>query len=493
MSAGPEGKGATPVVPVVVAGGSGTRLWPLSRESFPKQFLAIFDDWSLLQHTLLRFGDGEDGFGCSNPVLVCNEAHRFLARDQAEKAGVPTSTIILEPAGRGTAPALTLAALRLGETDPILVMSPADHYIDDVPSLRKCLQAACEEADRGRLVTLGIVPDAPETGFGYLRCEAGAGNGKTVAVPLLEFVEKPDEARAREFLATGNYLWNSGIFVMKASVWLDAMARYRPDILETCEAAAARGTADGVFFRPDEGTFLSCAADSVDYAVMEPASTAGEIACRVVPFDGGWSDVGSWSAVWKRGGRSTDNNITRGRVLAMDTQDSMIISQERVVAVLGAKGLIVAETPDAVLVADMTASQSIGRVVSALREQGESAATGHRRVNRPWGSFESVMSAPGYQVKRLTVAPGKQLSLQLHHRRSEHWVVVRGTATVVRGEETLTLRTNESVYIPKETKHRLGNDGEAELEVIEVQTGDYLGEDDIVRFEDDFGRAGRAD
>ncbi len=472
------------VVPVIIAGGSGTRLWPLSRELYPKQFLSLDGDHSILQQTLVRLA----GTGFGAPTVVSNEEHRFLILEQAEQVGQRLRQLVLEPEGRNTAPALTVAALLLQEANPILLMTPADHYIADKDRFHACLARACDQAAEGRIVTLGVKPTRPETGYGYIRVEAGGDVRNAGALTVLGFTEKPDMQTAEEYVSSGAYLWNSGMFVMHAEVWLRAMRRFREDILNACTRAVDSGRVDGAFFRAGRDAFLNCPADSIDYAVMEKAAGDPGFECVVVPFDGGWSDIGSWKSVWELADKDLDGNCVIGNAALQDTSDSMVISQDRLVSVLGVHGVVVAETADAVLVADLGKSQELGNMVKALKQRGGEETSVHRRVYRPWGSYENIVGSDGYQVKRLTVKPGHQLSLQMHHRRAEHWVVVRGTATVVRGDTQLSLSANESIYIPSGTRHRLGNESDVPLEVIEVQTGDYLGEDDIVRFEDDFGR-----
>ena len=494
-------------MPVIVAGGSGTRLWPLSRELYPKQFLSLDDDHSILQRTLVRLA----GEAFCEPTVVSNEEYRFLILEQAEQIGRPLRQVVLEPEGRNTAPAMTVAALLAGNEDAVLLVTPADHHIADQDRFEACLACACDEAVGGRIVTLGVTPTGPETGYGYIRCArkevnpgSGAGTGKgpaardsrsgqrrrdlPTALPVSGFTEKPDASRATAYLDSGEYLWNSGMFVMKAGVWLRAIGRFRRDILDACTVAVETGRTDGSFFRVGEDAFLKCPAESIDYAVMEKAASDPEFECMVVPFDGGWSDIGSWKSVWELGQKDAASNCTIGNVTLHDTRDSLIVAQDRLVAALGLRGMVVVETPDAVLVADLDESQTLGDLVKRLKRKGRVEATVHRRVYRPWGSYENIVSSDAYQVKCLIVKPGRQLSLQMHHRRAEHWVIVSGIATVVCGEQTLTLRASESVYIPSGTRHRLGNQTGEPLEVIEVQTGSYFGEDDIVRFEDDFGR-----
>jgi mannose-1-phosphate guanylyltransferase/mannose-6-phosphate isomerase len=466
-------------VPVIVAGGSGTRLWPLSRELYPKPFLALTGGQTLLQDTLTRLPEA----GYRAPLVICNEEHRFHILDQAAAIGVALDRIVLEPEGRNTAPALTAAALLLERGDPVMVMLPADHAVANRTRFAKCVARACAEAAKGKIATIGIVPESPETGYGYIH---GVGKGAVRSVD--RFVEKPGVAKAKKLVKSGEYLWNSGIYVVKPSVWLRAIRRFQADIHRACVDAVEAGERDGAFFRLGAQAFRKSPSDSVDYAVMERAAGDPEFKCVVVPFSGGWSDVGSWSAVRERGKQDRGGNVTSGDVVLEGTRNSAVFAEGRLVAALGIENLVIAETADAVLVADLDAAQSLGSFVHGLKGAKREEALIHKRVYRPWGSYEQLVTGPNYQVKRLIVKPGKKLSLQSHKHRSEHWVVVTGTATVVKGEQTLTLRENESVYLPQGTKHRLGNDGDAPLEVIEVQTGDYLGEDDIVRFDDAFGR-----
>jgi mannose-1-phosphate guanylyltransferase/mannose-6-phosphate isomerase len=453
-----------PVVPVILAGGSGSRLWPLSRELFPKQFHALFGNGSLLQNTLRRAA----GAATAAPVIVCNEEHRFMVAEQCRQADVAWQRILLEPEGRNTAPAIALAALEAcrAHGDGILLVLPSDHLIDD--------------AGEGALVTFGVAPTAPETGYGYIQAPgARAGDG---AVPVRSFVEKPDAATAAGYLACGDYFWNSCMFVFGAKAYLAELGRWQPEVLARVEAAFAAGTEDLDFFRPG-GAFLESPSISVDYAVMERTRAA-----MVVPVAFGWNDVGSWSAIWQASPRDCDGNCFTGDVLGVDSRNSYVLAQSRLVGAIGVDNLIVVETPDAVLVADKNRVQDVKQLVEQLRAGGRSEHLFHREVFRPWGSYEGVQQGERYQVKRIQVKPGQRLSLQMHHHRSEHWIVVRGTAEVTRGDEIFTLTENQSTYIPLGVTHRLANPGKLELELIEVQVGAYLGEDDIVRFEDQYGR-----
>ena len=467
------------ILPVVLAGGSGSRLWPLSRELHPKQFLALTSGRSMMQETLLRLASLEDALA---PCIVCNEEHRFLAAEQCRGIGCSWSTMLLESTSRNTAPAAALAAchaLANGD-DPALLVTPSDGYIEHAGRFREAVEAGLGPAAAGRLVTFGVPPSAPETGYGYIRA------GETLDGPVhrvAEFVEKPDRATAGRYVESGEFFWNSGMFLFRASAWAAALARHAPEVLEYCRIAIESGSADLDFFRP--GPELARApAVSIDYAVMEKAG--GEAA--VVPLDTGWSDVGSWPALHAVSAVDGDNNALAGDVVAVDTTNSLVRASDRLVATVGVDRLIVVETADAVLVAGWDEAQRVKDVVGRIRELSRPEHRTHRRVCRPWGSFETVEAGDGYQVKRLTVKPGARLSLQMHRRRSEHWVVVRGTARVTCGGSELTLAENQSTYIPRGSRHRLGNPGDVPLEVIEVQVGDYLGEDDIVRFDDDFGR-----
>jgi len=476
----------TAVAPVILAGGGGTRLWPLSREHFPKQFLSLNGDLSLLQETLTRLNGLSRYAYLQDPLVICNEEHRFLVQEHISDIGTAAAAIILEPVGRNTAPALTCAAILLREQDPVLLMMPADHLIIDLESFHIAVNEGARLASEDMVVTFGIVPDKPETGYGYIRAGEPLGNG---TFQLQEFVEKPTVNVAEEYVRSGNYFWNSGIFMMKASVWERAIAMCQPEIYQTCRDAVAKGTVDGEFFRLGTDEFLACPSDSIDYAVMEKIS-GDQTAFRaaLVSLDAGWSDVGSWSAVWETTEKSDGDNVFKGDVVAEDTSESIVLSQHKLVATVGVSNLLVIETADAVLVGDRTRAQDVKSLVNRLKSEQRAELISHRQVYRPWGSYISIDSGPNFQVKRLIVKPGKKLSLQLHHRRAEHWVVVQGVATVTVGDDTFELEKNQSTYIPVGTRHRLENKGEQLLEIIEVQSGDYLGEDDIVRFDDDFGR-----
>lgn len=477
---------------VVLSGGSGTRLWPFSREAYPKQFLSFTGGRTLFQDTVARVVEwsGESGsFEILPPLVVCNELHRFLAAEQLRQMGLEAGTILLEPTGRNTAPALTLAALRAGEeeADPVLVVLPSDHYVEDVPGFQARLSDALKLAGEGHVVTFGIVPDKPETGFGYIRRGLGIGQN---AFALGGFTEKPDALTAAEYLATGQYLWNSGIFVLRASTWLEEIGRHRPDILRACQDAYGASKRDGDFIRLDKAIFSRCPSDSIDYAVMEKltAEANGPVRAAVLPLDVGWSDLGSWPALGAVRDQDEEGNVTIGDVFAKETRNSLLYSQKRFLAAIGVSDLVVIETTDAVLVAHKDYAQDVKAITDYLKQTARSEHVYHAKVHRPWGDYESIDNGARYQVKRLTIKPGATLSLQMHHHRAEHWVVVKGTARVTRGEDSFLLTENESTYIPLGVTHRLENPGAIPLEIIEVQSGSYLGEDDIVRFEDKYHR-----
>ncbi|MCC7463302.1 MAG: mannose-1-phosphate guanylyltransferase/mannose-6-phosphate isomerase [Gammaproteobacteria bacterium] len=466
------------LVPVILSGGAGTRLWPLSRELYPKQLLPLVGSHTLLQDTLQRL----TGLETAAPVVVCNEEHRFLVAEQLRVIGSRAGAIVLEPAGRSTAPALALAAPAVLATDggaALLLVLPADHVIRDVSAFQAAVRAAAAAARAGHLVSFGVVPRGPETGYGYIRRGAAAGG----AFQIAEFVEKPDRARAQRFLAGGDYYWNSGMFLFRAHRYLEELERHAPDMAAACRAAFAGAVRDLDFTRVDSRSFLACRSDSIDYAVMECTDDA-----VVVPLDAGWSDVGSWDALHEASGPDADGNVLRGDVLALETQGCYVYSEDRLVTTLGLRDHVVVETKDAVLVAPRSRAQDVRQLVTRLKEEGRYEHSLHREVFRPWGSYDSIDSGERFQVKRLIVRPGGVLSLQMHHHRAEHWVVVSGTARITRGAETFLLEENQSTYIPVGVRHRIENPGLIALHIIEVQSGTYLGEDDIVRFEDRYGR-----
>ena len=462
--------------PVLLSGGSGTRLWPLSREAYPKQFLALAGDDTMLQATWRRVADLAD----AAPIVVAGEEHRFLVAEQLRQVGAPTPAILLEPIGRNTAPAIAAAALqalRDGE-DPLLLVLPSDHVVRDADAFRAAVRAAMPAAEQGALVTFGIMPDAPETGFGYIEAERGEGVQR-----VLRFVEKPDAVTAQTYLDAGGYYWNSGMFLLRASRYLEELRKFRADIVGGAQAAFDAAKRDGDFIRLDKAAFAACPADSIDYAVMEKTDAA-----MVLPVDIGWNDVGSWSALWEVSEQDGDGNAHHGDVISIDSRNSYAYAR-RMVALVGVDDLVVVETDDAVLVARKDRVQQVKDVVARLKAEQRTQAALHREVHRPWGSYDSIDMAEGFQVKRIKVKPGARLSLQSHTRRAEHWIVVRGTARVTRDNDVFELFANQSTYIPIGAKHRLENPGTEMLELIEVQSGDYLGEDDIVRYEDVYGRS----
>lgn len=474
------------VQPVILCGGSGTRLWPLSRDQYPKQLLSFGGNITMMQATASRI-DGaalSDGWQIGAPILVSNEEYRFITAEQLRQIGKEGATLILEPVGRNTAPALTLSALvsRSIGGDAVLLVMPADHVIADKKAFHRAVVEGTELAAEGRLVTFGVVPSAPETGYGYIRRGANVSGARS-ALEVLQFVEKPDAETALRYVASGEYFWNSGIFMMKASRWLDEMQRHRPDILSSCEAAIAKSQRDGDFLRVDLDAFVACASDSIDYAVMEKATDVA-----VVPLDAGWSDVGAWSALWEISDKDRYGNVLKGDVIALDTKDSLAIAANRLVACVGLSDVVVVETADAIMVAHKGRAQEVKRVVAQLKRDKRSESEAHRKVYRPWGYYDSIDYGDRFQVKRIVVNAGAALSLQMHHHRAEHWIVVRGTARVTRGDEVFLLGENQSAYIPLGVRHRLENPGKLPLEMIEVQSGAYLGEDDIVRFSDTYGR-----
>ncbi|WP_428607742.1 mannose-1-phosphate guanylyltransferase/mannose-6-phosphate isomerase [Sedimenticola sp.] len=466
------------MIPVILSGGSGTRLWPLSRSQHPKQFLPLVTEKTMLQETLLRL-DGLEQI--SAPIVVCNEDHRFMVAEQLREMGATAEAIILEPVGRNTAPAVAMAALSAPSDDELLLVLAADHVIGDVPAFQAAIVAAAAAAEAGQLVTFGVVPTAPETGYGYIRRGAQGQDGATYAVE--SFVEKPDLATARGYIASADYYWNSGMFVFKASQYLQALERYQPEMLAACRKAHAGSKRSPDFVRLDKDAFTACPADSIDYAVMEKTDRA-----VVVPLDAGWNDVGSWSALWEVMSKDSQGNSVKGDVLSVDTHNSYIQSENKLVAVVGLDDMVVVETDDAVMVSPKSRVQEVKQIVELLRVAGRSESELHRKVYRPWGYYDSIDMGERHQAKRIVVNPGAKLSLQMHHHRAEHWIVVKGTASVTRGEEVLMLTENQSTYIPIGTTHSLENRGVIPLEMVEVQTGSYLGEDDIVRFEDLYGR-----
>jgi mannose-1-phosphate guanylyltransferase/mannose-6-phosphate isomerase len=472
------------LMPVILSGGAGTRLWPLSRELHPKQLLALTSKRSMLQETAQRLS----GLEASPPLLVCNEAHRFLVAEQLRQIDVKPAAIVLEPMGRNTAPAIALAAhaaLKLAsstaESDPVLLVLPADHVIRDVAAFQAAVRTALPIVQQGGLATFGIVARSAHTGYGYIRRGAPVG-----AVHRIDaFVEKPDAARAKSFVDSGEYYWNSGMFVFQARRYLEELERWAPQIAQVCRAASEAASVDLDFIRIDAKKFAGCPSDSIDYAVMEKTGDA-----VVVPLDAGWSDVGSWSALHEASEADAHGNVVRGDVMIEDSTGCYLYAESRLVAVVGLTDHVVVETKDAILVAPKARVSDVKKLVGRLKELGRYEHSLHREVFRPWGSYDSIENGHRFQVKSLRVKPGGQLSLQLHHHRAEHWIIVSGTARITRGDEVFLLEENQSTYIPLGVKHRIENPGKIALHIIEVQSGSYLGEDDIVRFQDRYGREG---
>ena len=497
------------VIPVILCGGSGTRLWPLSRSGFPKQFLVLSGDdsnQSLFQQAIQRInaigGQHQDqmkeaAIELGSTLIVTNEEHRFLALDQLRELKDIHATLLLEPVGRNTAPALTLAALQAndaGEVDPILAITPADQTIQNQATFVKALQdcVALVNADDGKqtIAILGVTPTAPETGYGYIKRNASQGSHSEYAVE--RFVEKPDAQTAQAYLADGNYLWNSGMFVMRASTWLSALKEFRPDIFGATETAWIGRTADEAgqtaFIRPDKEIFQTILSESIDYAVIEKCPESNKFNVKMVELNAGWNDLGAWDAVWQVGKQDENGNVTSGDAIISNSKNSLIHSSSRLVSAVGVDNLIIVETADAVLVADRKNSQDVKHIVNQLEAQKREEKNLHRKVARPWGWYDSVDEGERFKVKRIQVKPGASLSLQMHHHRAEHWIVVKGVAEITNGNQVITLTENQSTYIPQGHTHRLANPGNTLLEIIEVQSGSYLGEDDIVRFEDSYGR-----
>ena len=468
------------IIPVILAGGSGTRLWPLSRKLYPKQLLPLLDRNTLVQNTLARL-QGLDAM--AEPVIICNEEHRFIIAEQMRAMGVNPSAIILEPVGRNTAPAVAVAALSVLASDPdaVLLVLPADHLIADPAGFHEAVREAAAHAGKGHLVTFGIVPTAPETGYGYIR--QGAALEGSSARAIDRFVEKPDLATAQGYVASGEYFWNSGMFVFRADAVLAELERFAPAIVQACRNALDSARQDLDFLRLDRDAFAACPEDSVDYAVMEQTDRG-----VMVPLSCGWNDLGSWDALWQAGQQDESGNVLKGDVVTCDVRDSYLHAETRLLAAVGLENHIVVETADAVLISPRDRVQEVKKIVDKLKAENRIEAVSHKKVFRPWGHYESIGDGARYQVKRITVSPGHVLSLQKHFHRAEHWVVVQGTALVTRDGEEIMLRENESVYLPLGAVHRLLNPGKIPLELIEVQVGSYLGEDDIVRFEDVYGR-----
>lgn len=478
------------VTPVILCGGSGTRLWPLSRTGFPKQFLCLTGKESLFQQAALRLARlGSEDIQVSNPYIVSGEDHRFLALEQLREVGIELGQALLEPVGRNTAPALTLAAMAAMDSghDPVLVVIPADQTIVDSNAFKASLQAAVEEASKRSIVILGITPDRPETGYGYIQTAVPLQGANESILAVQRFVEKPNAQTAQAYLNEGGYYWNAGMFVLKASVWLKALETFRTDILQATKDAWVKRSKDAQFVRPGKNEFVAIPSESVDYAVMEhcPGSS---FPIKIVLLDAGWNDLGAWDAVWNVLPKDDDGNAHQGDVLCTDSRNTLVHATSRLVSLVGVKDLIVVETPDAVMIADRSRSQDVKHIVTQLQQTEREEHTLHRKVHRPWGWYDSIDEGGRFKVKRIQVKPKASLSLQKHHHRAEHWIVVTGTAEITNGDKVLTLTENQSTYIPLGEVHRLANPGTIPLEIIEVQSGSYLGEDDIVRFDDTYGR-----
>jgi mannose-1-phosphate guanylyltransferase/mannose-6-phosphate isomerase len=475
------------VTPIILCGGSGTRLWPLSRTGFPKQFLCLTGNESLFQQAaqrLLKLGNSV--IQVSPPIIVTGEDHRFLAAEQLRETSIELGYALLEPVGRNTAPALTLAALAAleGGEDSILVVTPADQTVANTAAFTTAMQQAIIEAATGSIVILGIKPDRPETGYGYIK----TATSPELTLVVERFVEKPDSATAQTYIDQGIYYWNAGIFVLKASVWLKALEQFRIDILKATQQAWDKRTVDAAFLRPGKAEFTAIPSESVDYAVMERCP-GSDFPVKMVQLDAGWSDLGAWNAVWNVLPKDENGNAHLGDVLTTDSRNTLVHATSRLVSLVGVDNIVVIETPDAILVADKSRSQDVKHIVNALNVSGREERTLHRKVHRPWGWYDSIDEGGSFKVKRIQVKPKASLSLQKHHHRAEHWIVVTGTAEINNGDKVLTLTENQSTYIPLGVVHRLSNPGMIPLEIIEVQSGSYLGEDDIVRFEDNYGRS----
>lgn len=469
------------VIPVILSGGSGTRLWPLSRQRMPKQFLALTGDKTLFQATLRRLEGVKD---VENPIVVCHVDHRFIVAEQLRQIDQSHQGILLEPTPRNTAPAIAVAALqaqRVTGDDPVLLVLPADHVIEDLPALRRAVEVARQRAEQGSLVTFGVVPSGPNTGYGYIRA---ARTESSDAYPIQQFVEKPDQATAQHYVDSGEYFWNSGMFMFRASRFLEELSKYQPDILSASQAAFTQASGDADFVRLKHDRFAESPADSIDYAIMEKTDHA-----MVVPLDAAWSDVGSWSALWEIGKKDEADNVLVGDVLSSGATGCYARSDHRLLTLIDVQDLVVVDTLDAVMVARRDQDQNVKTVVGMLNDVKRPEAVIHREVYRPWGKYDSIDVGRRFQVKRITIKPGARLSIQKHHHRAEHWIVVSGTAEVICDEKTFLLTENQSTYIPLGSVHCLGNPGKIPLEIIEVQSGSYLGEDDIVRLQDNYGRA----
>lgn len=472
------------ILPVILAGGSGTRLWPLSRALYPKQLISLVDRHTMLQNTILRL-DGLEGV--AQPVVICNDEYRFMVAEQLRQIDIQAESIILEPVGRNTAPALAVAAIRAmaGSDDPLLLILPADHHIQNTDSFQRALRAGQEHARAGRMITFGIVPQKPETGYGYIKMgePLSSPDSGDPAVRIAAFVEKPDLETAKRYLSSKAYCWNSGMFMFKASRVLEELETFAPDIVAACRLSIEKGSSDLDFFRLDRAAFSACPSDSIDYAVMEKTKNGA-----MVPMSAGWNDLGSWEALWQVGKKDGDDNVVKGDVVLQDVEDSYLHAEHRLLAAVGLKDHIVVETSDAVMISPRNRVQDVKGLVDRLKAHNRQETRTHKRVYRPWGTVDQLVTGDRFQVNRITVKPGGALSLQKHYNRSEHWIVVRGSALVTRADEQVVLKEDSSTYISAGTAHRLENPGKISLELIEVQTGGYIGEDDITRLEDLYGR-----
>jgi mannose-1-phosphate guanylyltransferase len=465
------------IAPIILSGGSGTRLWPLSRKLHPKQFINLVNDTTLFQDTILRLPKD-----IADPLIICNEEHRFLAAEQLRQINRKSNGIILEPIGKNTAPAITLAALKFinnGE-DPLLLVLSADHLIQNINTFHQSIKTAGELAEKNKLVTFGIVPDKAETGYGYIKADI---DSTADYYNIQSFTEKPSQEDAQKYLDSGNYLWNSGMFMFKASIYLQELEKFEPEILASCKKSCQTEYKDKDFIRLNKDEFYQCPEQSIDYAVMEHTKDG-----VVVPLDANWSDIGSWDALWDAKNKDSNGNVSKGDVILNGVKNTYTYSSNRLVSAIGVSDLVIVDTQDALLIADKNHSQNIKDIVNQLKKENRSEAENHRKVLRPWGYYDSIDVDDGFQVKRILVNPGAKLSLQKHQHRAEHWVVVKGIATITRGDDVFVLKENQSTYIPKGEVHRLENTEEIDLEIIEIQTGDYLGEDDIIRLEDDYQR-----
>ncbi|MDY0360176.1 MAG: mannose-1-phosphate guanylyltransferase/mannose-6-phosphate isomerase [Desulforegulaceae bacterium] len=468
------------LIPVILAGGSGTRLWPLSRRLYPKQLIELTSDKTMLQETILRLENIEN---LSDPIIICNEEHRFMVAEQLRQINIKNPSIILEPVAKNTAPAIAAAAIKSLEldSDPTLIVLPADHYIGDMKNFKKSIKTGYEAAENDLVITFGIVPSSPETGYGYIK----KGNQVSEKVSMVEkFVEKPDLETAKKYLESGKYFWNSGMFIFKAKTIIQEFEKNSPEILKCSKKAVEKSSVDLDFMRLDRESFSLSPEDSIDYAIMEKTKRAA-----VIPISCKWNDLGSFEALWQTKEKDENNNVTYGDVYLSDVKNSLLHSTSRIVAAVGIENHVVIETSDAVLVASRDKVQDVKKIVEQLKKDNRNEPDIHKKVYRPWGNYETIDISERFQVKRLTVKPGEKLSAQKHHHRAEHWVVVRGTAVVTRGEDEILLKEDESIYIPLGTLHRLYNPGKIPLEIVEVQSGSYLGEDDIVRFDDIYGRS----